>query len=206
MRTRRLVPIVGLGLVVAAATWRTVRRARQLPYPFWMAVTPVTDWLYGTRTILAHLDLRPGQRVLEVGPGLGRLLLPAANLVLPGGEVTGVEIDPGIARALRERIAGAGVTNATVIDGDIATQHLPAAHFDVAYLAAVLGEIGERAAAVRAIHDALQPGGRLVIIEGWPDPHHQTLDAVDQLLTPLGFRRESVSRAWGRYTAVFTKT
>ncbi len=205
MRTRRLIPIVGLGIVFATVAWRTVRRTRRLPYPFWMAVTPFTDWLYGTKKILTHLDLHPGQRVLDVGPGLGRLLLPAAVRVLPGGEVTGVEIVPGIAQALRTRVAVSEATNVTVIEGDIATQHLPPAHFDVAFLAAVLGEIGDRAAAIRAIHDALKPGGRLVIVEGWPDPHQLSLEAVERLVTPLGFRSVKVSRDLGRYTATFSR-
>lgn len=205
MRTRRLVPIVGVGLALIPAIWRTVHRLRQLPYPFWMTVTPFTDWLYGTSTILERLDLHPGQHVLEVGPGLGRLLLPAASRVLPGGDVTGVEIAPGIAEALRERAVAAGITNLTVIEGNAATQQLPVEHVDVVYLAAVLGEIGDRVAAVRRLHDALKPGGMLIIIEGWPDPHHQSLEAVEYLVAPMGFARVSVSRAGGRYTAKFKR-
>lgn len=203
MRTRRLLPLVGAGL--ALAVWRAIRRLRRMPYPFWMAVTPFTDWLYGTPTVLAQLDPRPGQHLLEVGPGLGRILLPAASRVLPGGDATGLEIDHGIAQALRERAAAAGITNLTVIEGDVAMQPLPTEHFDVAYLAAVLGEIGDRTAAVRHIHDALIPGGMLFVIEGWPDPHHQSLEAVRHLVEPAGFERGSASRAWGRYTAQFKR-
>ena len=35
--------------------------------------------------------LKPGQRVLEVGPGPGRLLLSAAQRVAPNGEVVGID-------------------------------------------------------------------------------------------------------------------
>jgi phospholipid N-methyltransferase len=132
MRTRRLAPLIGISLALASIIWRTVHRLRQLPYLFWMAVNPFTDWLSGTRTLLGQLDFRPGQHVLEIGPGLGRILLPAASRILPGGDVTGLEIDHGIAEALRERAAAADITNLTVIEGDAATQELPAAHFDVA--------------------------------------------------------------------------
>ncbi len=206
MRIRRAILLAGISLALIALAVSAVRRARALPYPFWMSVTPVTDRLYGTATILEHLALRPGLRVLDVGPGLGRLLLPAAARVLPGGEVTGVEIVTGIARALRARVTAAGLSNVTIIEGDVAAQPLPAAHFDVAYLAAVLGEIADRGAAIRVIHDALKPGGRLVIVEGWPDPHHQSLDAIEALILPHGFRRGGVSRAWGRTIATFART
>jgi SAM-dependent methyltransferase len=205
MRARRLVPIVGLGLALAVATWRTIDRWHQSPYPLWMAVNPFTDWLAGTGVTLEQLRFQPGQQVLEIGPGLGRLLLPAAARVLPGGGVTGVEIDRGIAQALRERAIALGITNLTVIEGDAATQQLPAEHFDMAYLVAVLGEIGDRAAAIRRIHDALKPGGLLAIIEGWPDPHHQALAAVEQLVEPAGFEEVRFSRTWGRYMVQFTR-
>ncbi len=49
------------------------------------------------------LGLRPGQRVLEVGPGPGKLLVPAARLVLPDGEAVGLELQPGMARRLAAR-------------------------------------------------------------------------------------------------------
>ena len=201
MRARRLVLLIGASLGLASGVWRTVHRIRRLPYPFWMAVTPFTDWLYGTKTILGHLDVHPGQHVLEIGPGLGRLLLPVAARVAPGGDVTGVEIDHGIAQALRERAVAAGITNITVIDGDAAARQIPIGYFDVAYLAAVLGEIGNPTAVIHHLHDALKPGGMLFIIEGWPDPHHQSLAAVKRRLVPAGFARIGVTRAWGRFTA-----
>ncbi len=37
------------------------------------------------QTTLDRMGLQPGQRVLEVGPGPGRLLIPAARRVLPAG-------------------------------------------------------------------------------------------------------------------------
>lgn len=205
MRTRCLVPIIGSGLILTAVAWRMIHRWRHLPYPLWMAVNPFTDWLYGTPIVLERLRLRPGQHILEIGPGLGRLLLPAASQVLPGGTATGVEVDHRIAQALRERATAAGITNLTVIDGDAAHHDLPMERFDVAYVVAVLGEIGDRAAAIRHIHTALKSGGMLFISEGWPDPHHQPLAAVEGLVEPAGFEKVSVSRAGGRYTAQFRR-
>ena len=50
--------------------------------------------LLGTDTTLNRIGLRPGQRVLEVGPGPGRLLLRAAQQVLPGGDATQSHFPP----------------------------------------------------------------------------------------------------------------
>ena len=52
------------------------------------------------RTIAADVEdpapdrLLTREKVLEIGPGLGRLLIPAARRVMPGGEVVGIDIQP----------------------------------------------------------------------------------------------------------------
>ena len=50
--------------------------------------------------ILDMAEVAPGSRVLEIGPGLGIL---TGGLLDGGAEVTAVELDPGLARYLRER-------------------------------------------------------------------------------------------------------
>ncbi|MDR0592089.1 MAG: hypothetical protein LBG60_02280, partial [Bifidobacteriaceae bacterium] len=54
------------------------------------------------RRIVAAAQLTPGQRVLEVGPGLGSLTL---GLLEVGADVTAVEIDPALADALPRTVA-----------------------------------------------------------------------------------------------------
>ncbi|MFL5869751.1 MAG: rRNA adenine N-6-methyltransferase family protein, partial [Solirubrobacterales bacterium] len=51
-------------------------------------------------SILAEADPAPGERVLEIGPGLGIL---TAGLLEAGALVTAVELDRGLAVFLRER-------------------------------------------------------------------------------------------------------
>ena len=46
--------------------------------------------LLGKDTTLNRIGLHPGQLILEVGPGPGRLLILAAQRVLPGGEAAGL--------------------------------------------------------------------------------------------------------------------
>lgn len=60
------------------------------------------------RRIVATAGVQPGERILEVGPGLGSLTL---GLVEAGAEVTAIEIDPRLAgllpRTVAERAPGA---------------------------------------------------------------------------------------------------
>jgi ubiquinone/menaquinone biosynthesis C-methylase UbiE len=116
------------------------------------------------------MGLRPGQRVLEIGPGPGRVLIPAARQVLPGGEVVGLEIQPGMLDRLKARAAQSGVTNLTAVLGDATQPHFPPESFDVVYLCTALAEIRDREEALRQCWQALKPGGRLSITEVMVDP------------------------------------
>jgi protein-L-isoaspartate(D-aspartate) O-methyltransferase len=68
--------------------------------------------------MLDLLDLRPGQRVLEIGSGSGWALGLIAHAVGPSGHAVGVEIMPDLAEQSRRSLNAAGIANATVITGD----------------------------------------------------------------------------------------
>ena len=57
----------------------------------------------------------PADRVLEIGAGLGSLTLALAET---GAEVRAVEVDSGLAAALREVVAEAGAQRVDVVEGD----------------------------------------------------------------------------------------
>src|SRR5574341_1076287 len=123
-----------LALVAVNLWWRRASRGRSLPCPTWLASSlesPLMDRLIGTQATLDRIGLRPGQRVLEVGPGPGRLLIPAARRVLPGGEVVGLDVQPGMIERLRARATQAGVSNLTAIVGDAAQPNFPPESFDL---------------------------------------------------------------------------
>jgi 16S rRNA (adenine1518-N6/adenine1519-N6)-dimethyltransferase len=72
--------------------------------------------------ILDEADPRPGDRVLEIGPGLGLL---TGGLLDAGAAVTAVELDSGLAAFLRERFAPALETGQlALVEGDALDQDL----------------------------------------------------------------------------------
>jgi ubiquinone/menaquinone biosynthesis C-methylase UbiE len=87
------------------------------------------------------MSLQAGQRILEIGPGPGRLLIPAAERVLPDGEAVGIDIQPGMIERLKQRAKKAGLTNLTAIVGDATEPHVDEASFDLVFLVTTLGEI-----------------------------------------------------------------
>lgn len=72
--------------------------------------------------ILAAADPAAGDRVLEIGPGLGLL---TGGLLATGAQVTAVELDRGLAVFLRERFEPAlAAGQLTLIEGDALDQDL----------------------------------------------------------------------------------
>lgn len=209
MRIFRLLGAFVLVFVGANLWWRWASRHRSLPCPTWLASgleSPVMDRLLGTKTTLDRIGLQPGQRVLEVGPGPGRLLIPAARRVLPGGEVVGLDIQPGMIEKLRARAARKGVSNLAAVWGDATQSQFPPNRFDVVYLCTVLGEIPNRQAALKECYTALKPGGVLSITEIFPDPHYQSYQTVQRMAEGAGFRLREVQGPWYFFTSNFYKT
>lgn len=203
-----LVFVLLSSLVLGSLLWRWFSRRRSLPCPTWLSGLvkgPVMDRVLGTQTTLDRIGLKPGQIVLEVGPGPGRLLIPAAQRVQPGGEVVGIDIQPGMIERLKARAERAGVSNLTAILGDAAHSNVPPESFDVVYLCTVLGEIPDRAAALRQCHTALRSGGLLSITEIFPDPHYQSRATVKCLAESAGFRLQALHGPWFFFTANFAK-
>jgi protein-L-isoaspartate(D-aspartate) O-methyltransferase len=68
--------------------------------------------------MLEQLDVRPGQRVLEIGAGTGYNAALLTQLVGPSGCVTAVDIDEDIVQAARAHLAAAGVTGTRLVCAD----------------------------------------------------------------------------------------
>jgi ubiquinone/menaquinone biosynthesis C-methylase UbiE len=209
MKVLRGILLTALTLVGVSKIWRWLSRERSLPCPTWLAGMLDRSWsdrLLGTQTTLDRIGLKPGQRVLEIGPGPGRLLIPAARHVQHGGEVVGLDIQPGKIERLKARAAQAGVSKLTTILGNATQPNVPAESFDVVFLCTALGEIPDRVAALRQCLAALKPGGVLLsITEIFPDPHYQSRATVRQLAEAEGFRQQTTHGPWYFFTANFIK-
>jgi ubiquinone/menaquinone biosynthesis C-methylase UbiE len=195
-------------VVVVFVGWRWASRVWSLPCPSlvgWALESAFYRRITGTEKTLERIGLKPGQRVLEVGPGPGRLLIPAARRVLPAGEVVGIDIQPGMVERLKERAKSANMTNLTAILGDATQPIVPEASFDVAFLVTTLGEIPDRAGAIAQCFRALKSGGILSISEMLPDPHYQFKTTVKRLAEAAGFQLQSVEGGMWLFTANFVK-
>jgi protein-L-isoaspartate(D-aspartate) O-methyltransferase len=106
--------------------------------------------------MLAQLDVRPGQRILEIGAGTGYNAALLACLTGPAGHVTTVELDPIVAAEAQKALAVAGYGHVTVIVGDGEYGHAPGAPYDRIIVTAGAWDLPV------AWADQLGPGGLLV--------------------------------------------
>jgi SAM-dependent methyltransferase len=98
-----------------------------------------------------------GRTVLEVGAGHG---IYTDELAGPDRSVVATELSPDCVRRLRERFAASSAV--TIVHGDL-PEVAPLGPFDTAVLINVLEHIADDDAALRGVHDLLQPGGRLLL-------------------------------------------
>ena len=73
----------------------------------WASVWPKREVMTGavTEILLSHLDLRSGERVLDVGSGGGTTTIAAGDRVGPAGSVVGADISAPLVELARSRVA-----------------------------------------------------------------------------------------------------
>jgi arsenite methyltransferase len=109
----------------------------------------------------AVAELRPGERVLDLGSGGGIDVILSARRVGPSGRAFGLDMtDEMLALAVRNA-ADAGVDNVEFIRGTIESIPLPAATIDVVISNCVINLAADKAAVFREIARVLRPGGRI---------------------------------------------
>lgn len=108
--------------------------------------------------MIAEADLSPGQRIVEIGAGLGKFTLP---LVKQGLDVTANDLSP----VLLERLARMGGGIATVCCDMLDLHHHVAHCFDRAIGFFVLHHLLNFPAVFAALARVLVPGGRIAFCE-----------------------------------------
>ncbi len=111
--------------------------------------------------LVRRAQIRPGDRVLDLGAGRGAAFFPAVDEVGPTGHVTAIDLSEQMVAALRRDAAAQSLHNVTVAVGDAEHPDVEPASIDVVLAALVLFFVPDPTQAVSAAHAALKAGGRL---------------------------------------------
>ncbi len=121
-----------------------------------------TSDLYRRRlAVLDVLDLRPGERVLEVGCGGGALLPAIGAAVGPGGRVVGIDISEDQIAAARKRCADQANIETAALDLR-SLPHAPGS-FDAVVAVQVIEYLDDPRQALAALRKVVTDRGRAVI-------------------------------------------
>ena len=178
------------------ATFDDPDRSRLQPYliDYLERVGLRPDMLRVDEVSYGLMHLRPGMRVLEIGPGLGADAAEMARRVAPLGHVVGIDRSEDFVRLARERTATLGLP-LEFRTGDMHGLDLPDASFDAVRVERSMQYSGDPGAAIAELVRVLAPGGWLVAAE--PDWGSMAADVGDEGLAEeatkafVGVLRES---------------
>jgi ubiquinone/menaquinone biosynthesis C-methylase UbiE len=155
------------------------------------------------RPVLDRVGIRPGERVLELGPGPGIFTVEAARRVGPEGRLIAVDIQPEMIAQVEKRIQDAGLTNVETHVAD--AYHLPLedASVDRAFLVTVLPEIPDQARALAELRRVIKPGGLLSITEEFADPDYPFAFETIRRVEAAGFKLDQRFGNFWVYTLNF---
>lgn len=124
-------------------------------------VRPAYDHARQPALVVQALGLLPGQRVADVGAGLGYLTFRLAEAVGPAGRVVATDVDDDALRALRARAAP--LANVTVRRASPDDPGLEPAAYDLVLLSEVDHFLADRVAFLTKLRAALAPSGRIAV-------------------------------------------
>jgi SAM-dependent methyltransferase len=119
----------------------------------------------GTGNPFSLRELRPGERVVDVGSGAGIDSLIAARMVGPAGGVVGVDMTPAMLERARAAAAETGLKNVEFREGYAEALPVPDGWADVVISNGVLNLMPDKAAALQEMARVLKPTGRLQIAD-----------------------------------------
>jgi trans-aconitate methyltransferase len=117
-----------------------------------------------TERFFRDAGIGTGQRVLDLGSGVGDVAMLVASLVGPSGEVVGIERDPRSLNRAKARVAEAGLHNVSFIQSDV-SQITASKPFDAAVGRFILMWLPDPASVLGQLSLLVRPGGVIAFQE-----------------------------------------
>lgn len=129
---------------------------------------------------LAVAELRPGERVLDLGSGGGIDVLLSARRVGETGRAFGLDMTDEMLTLARRNAAAAGATNVEFLKGTIEAIPLPAGSIDVVISNCVINLSVDKPAVLAEMFRVLAPGGRIGLSDVVAEDHLSRDDRAER--------------------------
>ena len=150
--------------------------------------------------VIESLEIRPGDRVADIGSGGGYFVFALAKAVGADGKVYAVDIDQAMNDLVAQQAKKEGVGNIEVILAKSDDPLLPSSGVDLIFTSNTYHHIENRVNYFSSLRNYLRPNGRIAIIEfdrrGW-------LDGLWQHYTPSEFIKREMEQAGYRLQREF---
>ncbi len=163
--------------------------------------------------LVAAMQLKPGQTVVDLGTGVGYMLPYLAKAVGPTGKLIAMDIFPDFLKQARETVAKNNLPNVDFVLGTDQDPKLPANAADAVLVLDAYHHFDYPAKTLAGIASALRANGKLFIVDfyksGFRDPAHIRLDQADVIkeieANGFVFERKADHQEKVQYIAVFRK-
>jgi phosphatidylethanolamine/phosphatidyl-N-methylethanolamine N-methyltransferase len=138
-------------------------------------------WFYPRQQhVIRSLQIRPGQRILDVGVGTGFSL----SLYPPHAQVMGVDLSRQMLQEARKRIDQDNLQHANLLEMDAGRLAFPDNTFDFVIAAFVLSVVPDPIRVIGEMKRVSKPAGQIVIINHFQS-QNRLMARFEEWLSPL---------------------
>jgi ubiquinone/menaquinone biosynthesis C-methylase UbiE len=131
---------------------------------------PERDQTQKPGQLIRDMGLKEGMTVADVGTGVGYMLPFLSRAVGPQGKVIAEDIFDDFLQGARDRVENLKLTNVSFVKGTDTDPNLPEGKLDQILVLDVYHHFDFPEKMLAALHKALKPDGRLIVVEYYKRP------------------------------------